>query len=153
VVSASFNRACSTKQSRRTKRDISAIRAAILDVIEDDPPMTVRQVFYQLVSRGVIDASLVARLRSVIAPADGSPGMADGGSGDADTSNSGPTWAASEANLRDHAVRLRNRCRRYCLRRSCEGYDKASSSNQPDHFYPPFKDRSLSFRRIVLPLC
>ena len=115
--------------------------------------MTVRQVFYQLVARGVIDASLVARLRSVIAPADGSPGMADGGSGDADTSNSGPTWAASEANLRDHAVRLRNRCRRYCLRRSCEGYDKASSSNQPDHFYPPFKDRSLSFRRIVLPLC
>jgi citrate lyase gamma subunit len=71
VVSASFNRACSTKQSRRTKRDISAIRAAILDVIEDDPPMTVRQVFYQLVARGVIDASLVARLRSVIAPADG----------------------------------------------------------------------------------
>jgi len=68
---------CSTKQSRRTKRDISAIRAAILDVIEDDPPMTVRQVFYQLVARGVIDASLVARLRSVIAPADGSPGMAD----------------------------------------------------------------------------
>jgi hypothetical protein len=61
VVSASFNRACSTKQSRRTKRDISAIRAAILDVIEDDPPMTVRQVFYQLVARGVIDASLVAR--------------------------------------------------------------------------------------------
>jgi hypothetical protein len=53
VVSASFNRACSTKQSRRTKRDISAIRAAILDVIEDDPPMTVRQVFYQLVARGV----------------------------------------------------------------------------------------------------
>jgi hypothetical protein len=46
-------------------------------VIEDDPPMTVRQVFYQLVARGVIDASLVARLRSVIAPADGSPGMAD----------------------------------------------------------------------------
>jgi hypothetical protein len=26
--------------------------------------------------------------------------------------------------LRDHAVRLRNRRRRYCLRRSCEGYDK-----------------------------
>jgi hypothetical protein len=109
-------------------------------VIEDDPPMTVRQVFYQLVARGVIDASLVARLRSVIAPADGSPGMADGGSGDADTSNSGPTWAASEANLRDHAVRLRKRRGRYCLRRSCEGYDQAGSSNQPDHSYPPFKE-------------
>jgi hypothetical protein len=93
------------------------------------------------------------RLRSVIAPADGSPGMADGGSGDTDTTNSGPTWAACEANLREHAVRLRKRRGRYCLRRSCEGYDKASSSNQPDHSYPPLKDRSVSFRRIVLPLC
>ena len=117
-MSASFNRACSTKQSRRTKRDISAIRAAILDVIEDDPPMTVRQVFYQLVARDVIDASLVARLRLVIAPADGSPGMADGGSGDADTSNSGPTWSASEANLRDHAVRQRKRQARSNNRRN-----------------------------------
>jgi len=35
--------------------------------------------------------------------------MADGGSGDADPSNTGPTWAASEANLRDHAVGLRKR--------------------------------------------
>jgi hypothetical protein len=69
--------------------------------------------------------------------------QADGGSGDADTSNSGPTWSASEANLREHAVRLRKRRGRYCLRRSCEGYDKASSSNQPDHSYPPLKDRSL----------
>ena len=34
--------------------------------------------------------------------------------------------------------RLRNRRRRYCLRRSCYGYDKASSGNQPDHSYPPF---------------
>jgi hypothetical protein len=24
------------------------------------------------------------------------------------------------------------------LRRSCDGYDKASNSNQPDHSYPPF---------------
>jgi hypothetical protein len=34
---------------------MASIRAAIIEVIEDDPPMTVRQVFYQLVSRGVID--------------------------------------------------------------------------------------------------
>ena len=45
----------------------------------------------------------------LIAPAVSSTGMADGGSGDADTSNTGPTWAASEANLRDHAVRLSKR--------------------------------------------
>jgi hypothetical protein len=47
--------ACSTKRARRTKADIAAIRDAIIEVIEDDPPMTVRQVFYQLVARGVIE--------------------------------------------------------------------------------------------------
>ena len=46
---------------------------------------------------------------SSVAPAVSSTGMADGGSGDAHTSNTGPTWAASEANLRDHAVRLNKR--------------------------------------------
>jgi hypothetical protein len=40
----------------------------------------------------------------LIAPAVSSTGMADGGSGDADTSNTGPTWAASEANLRREAA-------------------------------------------------
>lgn len=34
---------------------MTAIRDAIVDVIKDDPPMTVRQVFYQLVTRGVIE--------------------------------------------------------------------------------------------------
>ena len=34
---------------------LRAIRDAIVEVIKDDPPMTVRQVFYQLVSRGVIE--------------------------------------------------------------------------------------------------
>jgi hypothetical protein len=34
---------------------VTAIRDAIVDVIKDDPPMTVRQVFYQLVTRGVIE--------------------------------------------------------------------------------------------------
>ena len=48
-------RACPIGRIRRTKADISAIRTAIYDVIEDDPPMTVRQVFYQLVARGVIE--------------------------------------------------------------------------------------------------
>ena len=56
-----------------------------------------------------------------VAPADHSAGMTDGGSGHADTINSGPKWAASQANLRDHAVRLRERRRRYCLCRSCDG--------------------------------
>jgi hypothetical protein len=73
-----------------------------------------------------------------VASADGSAGMTDGGSGHAAASDQCPTWAACEANLHDRAVRLRNRRRRYCLRRSCDGYDKASNGNQPDHSYPPF---------------
>jgi hypothetical protein len=42
-------------KSGAAHQDIAAIRDAIIEVIEDDPPMTVRQVFYQLVSRGVIE--------------------------------------------------------------------------------------------------
>src|SRR5205807_8790116 len=57
------------------------------------------------------NASSVAHLRSVlasaVASADHSAGMTDSGSGHANTTNSGPTWAASQANLRDDAVRLR----------------------------------------------
>jgi hypothetical protein len=48
-------RACPTKRVRRTKADIDVVKQAILDVIGADPPMTVRQVFYQLVARGVIE--------------------------------------------------------------------------------------------------
>jgi hypothetical protein len=48
-------RACPTKRVRRTKADIDVVKQAILDVIGADPPMTVRQVFYQLVTRGVIE--------------------------------------------------------------------------------------------------
>src|SRR5262245_41868861 len=40
-------RASPTSRARRTKADIAAIRDAIVEVIEDDPPMTVRQVFYR----------------------------------------------------------------------------------------------------------
>ncbi len=43
------------KRRRRTKADMDVIRQTIVDVAESDPPITVRQGFYQLVSRGVID--------------------------------------------------------------------------------------------------
>lgn len=46
-------RACST--SRRSKDDIDDIKGAIVDVLRADYPMTVRQVFYQLVARSVIE--------------------------------------------------------------------------------------------------
>jgi hypothetical protein len=45
------------KRDRRTKANVEAIRDAIIDVVESDPPMTVRQVFYQLVARDVIEKS------------------------------------------------------------------------------------------------
>jgi hypothetical protein len=54
-------------------------------------------------------------------PADLSAHMADGGPGDADTTNSCPTRAAAIGDLRDHSVRLTNRCGCHCLRRCCDG--------------------------------
>ena len=38
---------------RRTKAEMDAIRLAILEVLADLHPMTVRQVFYALTTRGV----------------------------------------------------------------------------------------------------
>jgi hypothetical protein len=43
------------KRSRRTKAAMTDLRDAIVSVLEADHPMTVRQVFYQLVVRGVIE--------------------------------------------------------------------------------------------------
>ena len=49
--------ACPIRRRHRTKVEMPAIRDAIVEVIEDDPPITVRQVFYQMVARGVIEKS------------------------------------------------------------------------------------------------
>lgn len=43
------------KRNRRTKADIAKIRAAIVTITNEYRRMTVRQVYYQLVTRGVID--------------------------------------------------------------------------------------------------
>ncbi len=43
------------RRRRRTKAEIEAIRGAIYEVVAEDYPMTVRQVFYRLVSLGTID--------------------------------------------------------------------------------------------------
>jgi hypothetical protein len=47
--------ACPIKRDRRTKADIQAVRDDIKAVLSADHPMTVRQVFYQLVVRGTIE--------------------------------------------------------------------------------------------------
>lgn len=43
------------KRRRRTKTDMAAIKNAMLAILAEDKPMTVRQVFYRLVSIGAID--------------------------------------------------------------------------------------------------
>jgi hypothetical protein len=48
-------RARPIKRFRRTKADIDKIKSAIRSVLKADHPMTVRQVFYQLVVRGTIE--------------------------------------------------------------------------------------------------
>lgn len=45
------------RRKRRTKTEIDSIRQSIIEVLRIDTPMTVRQVFYQLVSLGVIEKS------------------------------------------------------------------------------------------------
>ncbi len=45
----------SIKRSRRTKAEMDEIRAAITDILSENNPMTVRQVFYALTVRGAIE--------------------------------------------------------------------------------------------------
>jgi hypothetical protein len=49
------NRTRPTKTGRRSQTDIRRIKDAIYGLLEDDNPMTVRQVYYRLVSEGEID--------------------------------------------------------------------------------------------------
>jgi hypothetical protein len=48
-------RACSIKRPRRYRKQVVAIKEAIRAVLKEDHPQTVRQVFYQLVVRNVIE--------------------------------------------------------------------------------------------------
>jgi intergrase/recombinase len=57
---------CPINRSRRTKDDMEAVRAAIGDVLKADHPQTVRQVFYQLVARGIIEKTEAEYKRTVI---------------------------------------------------------------------------------------
>jgi DNA topoisomerase VI subunit A len=55
AASGQSYRACSVKRFRRTKDAVGVVRAAIVEMLKADHPMTVRQVFYQLVVRDVIE--------------------------------------------------------------------------------------------------
>ena len=50
-------RACSIRRDRRTRAEIDDIKAGIAAILKADHPMTVRQVFYQLVVRALIEKS------------------------------------------------------------------------------------------------
>lgn len=45
------------KRYRRTKAEIEALKSALYEIVRDQQPVTVRQVFYQAVSRGLIEKS------------------------------------------------------------------------------------------------
>jgi hypothetical protein len=48
-------RAGSIKRPRRTKGNMEAIRTTIKEVLEADHPQNIRQVYYALVAKGVIE--------------------------------------------------------------------------------------------------
>jgi hypothetical protein len=54
------------KRFRRTKSTMTGIRAAIRDVLSEDHPQTVRQVYYALTVRGVIEKNEIEYHRTVI---------------------------------------------------------------------------------------
>jgi alkylated DNA nucleotide flippase Atl1 len=46
--------ASDTRRGRRTKAEMTALRGALFEIVREQRPMTVRQVFYRAVSRGVV---------------------------------------------------------------------------------------------------
>jgi hypothetical protein len=62
----SFYVASDIKRKRRTKAEMTAIKAAISDVLAADHPQTVRQVFYALTVRGVIAKAEIEYQRTVV---------------------------------------------------------------------------------------
>jgi hypothetical protein len=55
-----------SKRFRRTKAAITGIRTAIIDILSKDNPQTVRQVFYALTVRGVINKAEIEYQRTVV---------------------------------------------------------------------------------------
>jgi hypothetical protein len=55
-----------SKRVRRTRAAVLSIRDAIREVLEQDHPQTVRQVFYALTVRGVIKKQEIEYHRTVI---------------------------------------------------------------------------------------
>jgi hypothetical protein len=58
--------ASTIKRSRRTKSAMAGIRAAIMDILSEDRPQTVRQVYYALTVRGAIEKNETEYQRTVV---------------------------------------------------------------------------------------
>jgi hypothetical protein len=61
-----FYVASDIKRFRRTKAEIGRIKATIVDILSQDHPQTVRQVFYALTVRGVIKKAEIEYQRTVV---------------------------------------------------------------------------------------
>jgi hypothetical protein len=61
-----FYVASNIKRFRRTKAEIAGIKRTIIDILSNDNPQTVRQVFYALTVRGVIKKAEVDYQRTVV---------------------------------------------------------------------------------------
>jgi hypothetical protein len=64
--SRAFYVASDIKRARRTKDEIGRIKSAIIDILSQDHPQTVRQVFYALTVLGVIKKAEIEYHRTVI---------------------------------------------------------------------------------------
>jgi hypothetical protein len=50
---------------QRTKANVAAIRAAIIEILTADHPQTVRQIYYQLVVRGLVQKTEIEYSQTV----------------------------------------------------------------------------------------
>src|SRR5215472_17508927 len=66
MTTADFYRPKAIKRLRRTKAAVTSIRDAIHDLLEEDHPQTVRQVFYALTVRGQIRKAEIEYKQTVV---------------------------------------------------------------------------------------
>jgi hypothetical protein len=65
-IAAELYRPRYIKRSRRSRAEIDEIRNAIIDILNERSPMTVRQVFYALTVRGVIEKTEAEYKQTVV---------------------------------------------------------------------------------------
>ncbi|QGY04793.1 hypothetical protein MMSR116_24965 [Methylobacterium mesophilicum SR1.6/6] len=58
--------ACPTKRARRSKAAVTDLKQVIYDIVAADHPMTVRQIYYQLVQRSVIEKTEAEYQQTVV---------------------------------------------------------------------------------------